>query len=499
MNWLEYLTVGLAQALSLSTLTYCFLGVLMGMLVGVLPGIGALAAIALLLPYTYDLSPTDALVMLAGVYYGSAYGGSIASILLNLPGTPSSAVACLDGYPMARQGRAGVALLMTTIGSFVGATIGILLLMAFAPAIAHFALDFRPADYFSMMVLGLIAASTISSAAPLKGIAMVVLGILLGMVGTDVNSGTARYNFGFHELTDGIGIVVIAMGLFGITEVIASARQGGDATLLATKISFRSMIPTRDDWRRSWMPMLRGSWVGSFFGALPGTGGTISSFMAYALEKRVSRTPERFGQGAIEGVTAPEAANNACDQTAFIPTLTLGIPGSATMALMLGALMIHGIAPGPNLMIEKPELFWGLIMSFWVGNLILLILNIPLIGIWIKLITVPYHLLYPAVILLVCVGVYSLNNGVFDVTVALLCGLLGYGLRLLDLPPAPLLLGFVLGPLMEEYFRRALVLSDGSFMIFVSRPVSGTFLALSAVLIVWASVSAVRRASVRRA
>jgi TctA family transporter len=498
MSWLDYLGIGLAQALSLSTIWFCFVGVVLGMVVGVLPGIGAVAAIALLLPYTYELNPTDALVMLSGVYYGSAYGGSIASILLNLPGTPSSAVACLDGYPMAQQGRAGVALFITTIGSFVGATIGILLLMAFAPAIAHVALDFRPADYFSMMLLGLIAASTISSAAPLKGIAMVILGILIGMIGTDVNSGTARYSFGFHELTDGVGIVAIAMGLFGITEVIASARQVGDAHLHASRITFRSMWPTRDDWRRSWMPMIRGSWVGSFFGALPGTGGTISAFMAYALEKRVSHTPERFGQGAIEGVTAPEAANNACDQTAFIPTLTLGVPGSVTMALMLGALMIHGIAPGPNLMVEKPELFWGLIMSFWVGNLMLLVLNIPLIGIWIRLITVPYHLLYPSVILLVCIGVYSLQNSVFDVAVALACGLLGYLLRLLDLPPAPLLLGFVLGPLMEEYLRRALVLSDGEFSVFLTRPVSAGFLAVSALLLVWAAVSTTRRAAARR-
>lgn len=498
MSWLEYLGIGLSQALSLSTLWFCFLGVMLGMIVGVLPGIGAVAAIALLLPYTYELNPTDALVMLAGVYYGSAYGGSIASILLNLPGTPSSAVACLDGYPMAQQGRAGVALFITTIGSFVGATIGILLLMGFAPVITRFALDFRPADYFSMMLLGLIAASTISSATPLKGIAMVILGILIGMIGTDVNSGTARYSLGFHELTDGIGIVAIAMGLFGITEVIASARQTGTAQLHASQISFRSMWPNREDWRRSWMPMVRGSWIGSFFGALPGTGGTISAFMAYALEKRVSRSPERFGRGAIEGVAAPEAANNACDQTAFIPTLTLGVPGSVTMALMLGALMIHGIAPGPNLIVEKPELFWGLIMSFWVGNLMLLVLNIPLIGIWIRLVTVPYHLLYPAVILLVCIGVYSLQNSVFDVAVALACGLVGYLFRLLELPPAPLLLGFVLGPMMEEYLRRALVLSDGEFSVFVTRPVSGGFLAVSALLLVWAAVSTMRRVSTRR-
>jgi len=492
VNIFQYIGIGLEQALSLSTLWYCFVGVTLGTIVGVMPGIGALAAISLLLPYTFTLDATNALVMLAGVYYGSTYGGSTASILLNLPGTPSSAVACLDGYPMSKQGRAGVALFMTTIASFYGATVGILLLMAFAPAIAEWAFKFGPAEYFSMMLLGLIAASTISAGAPIKGIAMVLLGVLIGLIGTDVNSGVARYSFDVPELTDGVGIVAIAMGIFGISEVIASIRRMHTGKVDHKSITLRSMLPTREDWRRSWMPMFRGSWIGSFFGALPGTGGTIAAFMAYALEKRISKRPEEFGHGAIEGITAPESSNNACDQTAFIPTLTLGIPGTVTMALMLGALMIHGISPGPNLMVEKPELFWGLIMSFWIGNLMLLVLNIPLIGIWVRLISVPYHYLYPTVVLLVCIGVFSINNNPFDVWVVAVCGLVGYVMRLLDFPPAPLLLGFVLGPLMEEYLRRTLTISRGDFSVLLTRPISGTLIVLTFALLIWAVISTIR-------
>jgi len=486
MDLFANIAIGLETALSPSNLFYCFLGVLLGTLVGVLPGIGALAAIALLLPVTFHLEAGNALIMLAGVWYGSTYGGSTASILLNLPGTPSSAVACLDGYPMAQKGRAGAALFMTTIASFFGATVGIIIMMLFSPLISELALKFGAPEYFAMMALGLVAASTISTGSPMKGIAMVILGLLFGMVGTDVNSGMQRYSFGWPMLTEGIGLVAIAMGLFGVSEVIASIRRVRAGHVDRKAITFRSMIPTREELRGSLMPMVRGSAIGSFFGALPGTGGTIASFMSYAIEKKVAKDPSRFGKGAIEGVTGPESANNASDQTAFIPTMTLGIPGTVTMALMLGALMIHGIAPGPQLMIERPDLFWGLIMSFWIGNLMLLVLNIPLIGIWVRLLAVPYHWLYPAILVLVAIGVFSVNNSTFDVWLVAFFGLVGYTMRLLDFQPAPLLLGFVLGPLMEENLRRALLISRGDFSVFLTRPISATFIAITVILLLFA-------------
>jgi putative tricarboxylic transport membrane protein len=492
MDLFSNIALGLSVAVTPTNLLHCFIGVFLGTLVGVLPGIGALATISLLLPITFYLEPTAAIVMLAGVFYGAAYGGSTASILLNLPGTPSAAVACLDGFPMSKQGRAGVALLMTTIASFIGGTIGIVILMLFAPVTVAFALHFGPAEYFSMMLLGLVAASTISTGSAAKGIAMVVLGVLLGSVGADVSSGVLRFTFGIPELYDGVSLVAVAMGLFGVAEVIASVQVTRGGRVDRHSITFRSMIPTRDDLRRSWAPILRATGVGSFFGALPGTGGSIASFMAYAVEKAISREPGRFGHGAIEGVVAPEAANNAGDQTAFIPTLTLGIPGNVTMALMIGALMIHGIQPGPMFMTSNPEMFWGLVMSFWIGNVLLLILNIPLIGIWIRVLAVPYQLLYPAVLMFVSLGVFSLNNSAFDVFMVLLFGALGYVMRVLEFSPAPLLLGLVLGPLMEENLRRALLLSRGEFSVFLERPISATFMIATALLLVWAITSAIR-------
>ncbi|MCK9260409.1 MAG: tripartite tricarboxylate transporter permease, partial [Azoarcus sp.] len=396
MDFLANLVLGFDAAIAPATLLYCLLGVTLGTFIGVLPGIGPLAAISLLLPLTYYVPPTAAIIMLAGVYYGAQYGGSTASILLNLPGTPSSAVACLDGHPMARQGRAGVALFMTTIASFLGAMFGLVILAGFSPAIAELGLMFGPAEYFAIMVLGLVAAATLSGS-PLKGTAMVVFGLLLSMIGTDVNSGVSRYYFGVSGLMDGISLVALAMGLFGVADVIAginNIRHTGPAS----SISLRSMLPTREDVSRSWLAMLRGSAIGSFFGALPGTGTTIASFMSYSTEKRIAKDPKRFGKGAIEGVAAPEAANNAAAQTAFVPTLSLGIPGDATMALMLGALIIHGITPGPLLMSERPDVFWGLIVSFAFGNLMLLVLNIPLIGIWVSMLRIPYHVLYPFIL-----------------------------------------------------------------------------------------------------
>ena len=485
--------LGLATALSWSTLLFCLIGVTLGTLVGVIPGIGALAAISMLFPITFYLDPTAALVMLAGIYYGSAYGGSIASILLNLPGGPANAVACLDGYPMARQGRAGVALFMTAMASFFGGSLGIILMMAFSPVIVSIALSFGPSEYFALMLMGLVAASVITSGSAVKGIAMVTLGVLLGVVGTDVYTGNLRFTFGVLELMDGISLVAVAMGLFGVSEVIASIRDA-DAGVATKKVTLRSMVPTRDDVRRSWWPMARGSGIGALFGALPGTGGTIASFVSYAIEKKVAKDPSRFGKGAIEGIVSPEAANNAADQTAFIPTLALGIPGTSAMAILIGVMMIHGVTPGPMLMIDHPDLFWGLVMSFWVGNILLLILNIPLIGLWVRVLSIPYKVIYPSVLMFICIGVYSISYSAFDVYAVLALGALGYGMRVCGYPAAPLLLGFVLGPMMEEHFRRALLVSRGSFNIFIATPLSATFMVLAIVLLVWGTWSTIRDA-----
>lgn len=482
------LALGFAQALSLTNIFYCFVGVFVGTLVGVLPGIGSLAAISMLLPVTFYLNPGTALVMLAGVYYGAEYGGSIASILLNLPGTTSSAVVCLDGHPMAKRGKAGVALFITAIGSFVGAMLGIVVLLILTPRLVDVALSFGPADYFAIMLLGLVAAATISSGSPMKGIAMVLFGLVIGCVGTDIDTGQPRFTFGLPGLVDGISIVVLAMGMFGVSEIIASILRPKEQEL-QSRITVREMIPTYGEMRQALLPILRGTAVGSFFGALPGTGHTIASFMSYALEKKVARDSSRFGHGAIEGIAAPESANNAACQTAFIPTLALGIPGSATMALMLGALMIHGITPGPRLVTDHPEVFWGLIASFFVGNILLLLLNIPLIGIWVRVLRIPYNLLYPAVIALVCIGVYSINNNPFDIGLLAFFGLLGYVLRLGGFSPAPALVGFVLGPMVEEYLRRALLLAQGDATVFLTRPISATVLFMAVALIVWASWS----------
>lgn len=484
MDILNGLLVGLTSAMQPMTLLYCFIGVFLGTLIGVLPGIGAMATISLLLPVTYYIPPTAAIVMLAGVYYGAQYGGSTASILLNLPGTPSSVVACLDGYPMAKHGRAGVALFMTTIASFIGSMLGILILALFSPGIAELGLKFGPQEYFSMMLLGLIAASTIASGSPVKGLAMVVLGLLLGTVGTDVNSGVVRFAFAIPELMDGINLVALAMGVFGIAEVVSSINQVRESGV-KQEITLRTMMPSREDLKQSTMPVLRGTAVGSVLGALPGTGVTIASFMAYSVEKKVSANPSRFGNGAIEGVTAPEAANNAAAQTAFVPTLSLGIPGDAVMALMLGCLILHGIQPGPLLMSQQPDLFWGLIVSFGIGNIILVILNLPLIGVWISILRIPYRVLYPAILVFISLGVYSVNNNTFDVLMVAIIGALGYAMAVLRFQAAPLLMGFVLGPLMEENLRRSLLLSRGHMMTFVERPISAALLVACTALVIW--------------
>jgi TctA family transporter len=483
MSFSENILLGLETAFSLYNLFYCFLGVFLGTLLGVIPGIGVLAAISMLFPMTFHLEPTAALIMLAGIWYGTSYGGNTASILLNVPGSPSNAVTCLDGYPMTLQGRGGIALLMTTVASFCGGSVGIILLMSFASTISSYALNFSSAEYFSLMLLGLVAASNISGGSVIKGLIMVAFGILFGTVGSDIYTGTRRFDFGILDLADGINLVALAMGLFGVAEVISSIGKVDGSRVDRSTLKLSAMKPTRDDVKRSWMPMVRGSSIGSFFGTLPGTGPSIAAFMAYAVERRVAKQPERFGKGAIEGIMAPESANNAADQTSFIPTLALGIPGSATMALMLGALMIHGIAPGPQLMTEQPSLFWGLVMSFWIGNVLLVILNVPLIGLWVRLLMVPYKLLFPAVLMFICIGTYSVNNSYFDVLLVVIFGAIGYGMRVLGFPAAPMLLGFVLGPMMEEHFRRAMLLSRGDFSTFIDRPISATVLGFTVLVL----------------
>jgi len=489
---MEDLLFGFSIALSANALLYCAFGVTMGTAIGVLPGIGSLAAVSMLLPVSFYLDPTHAIIMLAGVYYGAEYGGSTASILLNLPGTPSNAVTCLDGYPMAQQGRGGVALFTTTIASFLGGCTGILVLMFLTPAVIALSMKFGAAEYFAVILVGLLAAGTVTEGRPIKGLCMVVLGLLLGTVGSDISSGTVRYAFGSIHLYDGISLIALAMGLFGVSEVISSIRNSGGSRKVE-RVPFRSMVPTQEDVRRSRFPMLRGAGIGSVLGALPGTGPLLASFMSYLLEKRIAREPERFGKGAIEGIAGPESANNAAVQTAFVPTLSMGIPGSATTAVLLGAMMIHGINPGPRLMTEHPDLFWGVIASFWVGNLMLLVLNIPFIGVWVSILRVPYRLLYPGILCFICIGVFSVNYSVFDVFSVLVIGVIGYGLRLLDFHPAPLLIGFILGPMLEEYFRRAMLLARGDFMVILTRPISGTIMLIGLLLLLYAMWSSSRK------
>jgi putative tricarboxylic transport membrane protein len=478
----ENLIRGFEVAVSLQNLGYCFIGVFIGTLIGVLPGIGPVAAIAMLLPATFTLPPTASLIMLAGIYYGSQYGGSTTAILVKLPGESASVVTCLDGHEMARNGRAGPALAMAALASFAAGTVGTLLIALAGPPLAEMALKFGAPEYFSLMVMGLVASVVLTNGSMLKGLAMICLGLLLGLVGTDVNSGMSRYTFGVSGLSDGIGFVVVAMGIFGMAEIITNLEQGGgQRDLLHQKI--RNLWPSRDDFSRSWKAILRGIGLGSFFGPLPGTGPTISAFSSYALEKKLADQPERFGKGAIEGVAGPEAANNAAAQTSFIPTLTLGIPGSATMALMLGAMTIQGIAPGPQVMTQRPDLFWGLIASMWIGNLMLVILNLPLVGLWVKLLAVPYRFLFPAIMMFMAIGVYSVNNSTLDVFLTVLFGVLGYLFIKLRFEPAPLILAFVLGPLMEENLRRALLISRGDPTVFFTRPISAGFLIATALVV----------------
>ena len=481
MELLNNLIMGFGVALTFSNIWYCFVGVLLGTLIGVLPGIGPIATIAMLLPATFVLPPVSALIMLAGIYYGAQYGGSTTAILVNLPGEVSSVVTCLDGYQMARQGHAGKALGVAALGSFFAGTVATFLIAGFAPPLAELALKFGPADYFSLMVLGLIAAVVLAHGSLVKAIAMIVLGLLMGIIGTDVNSGVARYSFGLPELIDGVGIGTVAMGMFGFSEIIRNLEQGEEREVFTKSVT--GLLPNWKDIKQCTWPVIRGTMLGSFLGILPGGGPVLGSFSAYTLEKKLAKDPSRFGKGAIEGVAAPESANNAAAQTSFIPLLTLGIPSNPVMALMIGAMIIHGIQPGPQIMTAKPELFWGMIASMWVGNFMLVVLNLPLIGMWVKLLTVPYRLLYPAILIFCCIGVYSISNAWMDVLLAALFGFIGYVFIKLETEPAPLLLGFVLGPMMEENLRRALLLSRGDPAVFFTRPISLTLLIISAALI----------------
>jgi putative tricarboxylic transport membrane protein len=481
MDIFANLWLGLETAFGLEPLFYCFAGVLLGTAIGVLPGLGPTATIAMLLPVTLGLPPASALIMLAGIFYGAQYGGSTTAILINLPGEATSAVTALDGYAMARQGKAGRALATAAIGSFIAGTLSTLLIAFFAPPLAEMALSFGAAEYFSLMVLGLIASIVLAHGSFLHALGMVLLGLLLGMLGTDVNSGISRYTFDLPELADGIGFVTLAIGLFGIGEIIVNLERESTREVLLKTVT--GLYPTRDDWRRIVGPILRGTALGSVLGILPGGGAILASFGAYALEKKISKDPSQFGKGAIEGVAAPEAANNAGAQTSFIPMLTLGIPANPVMALMIGAMIIQGIQPGPTVLTEQPTLFWGLIVSMWIGNLMLLILNLPLIGFWVRLISIPYHFLYPAILVFSSIGVFSLNNTTFDVYLAALFGLIGYVFRKLDLEVAPLLLAFILGPMMEQSLRRALLVSQGDPTVLVTRPVSAIMLGLAALLL----------------
>jgi len=490
MELFNNLIFGFGVALSLQNLLYCAIGVSVGTLIGVLPGIGPLATIAMLLPITFNVAPVGALIMLAGIYYGAQYGGSTTAILVNIPGESSSVVTTLDGHQMARKGRAGPALGIAAIGSFIAGCIATLVVAFFAPPLAEVALKFGPAEYFSLMVFGLIAAVVLARGSVLKAIAMVCFGILLGLIGTDVNSGVIRYGFGAPELTDGIGFVALAMAFFGITDVVVNLERKDKADVYGERLG--SVLPSVEDIRTSFWSIVRGTVLGSILGILPGGGALLASFAAYMLEKKIAKPPRMFGEGDIRGVAAPESANNAGAQTSFIPMLTLGIPSNPTMALMIGALMIQGIAPGPQVMTERPELFWGLVASMWVGNLMLLVLNLPLIGLWVRLLAVPYRLLFPAIFVFCCIGVYTVDAKVFDVYALAALGAVGYVLLKLDCEPAPLILGFILGPMMEEQMRRAMMINFGDVTIFLSRPLSAAFLVAAALMMLVIALPSLR-------
>lgn len=481
MEFLDLLALGFGAALTPENLAFCLLGALLGTLIGVLPGIGPTTTIAVLLPVTFFLPPLAGIIMLAGIYYGAQYGGSTTAILVNLPGEASTVVTAIDGYKMAQKGRAGAALAVAALGSFFAGTVATFGLAIAGPTLSSFALSFGPAEYVSLMIFGLLAATILARGSVLKAIGMILIGLLLGTVGTDLSTGASRMTFGAVELFDGIDFIVIAIGLFGFSEIIENLEKTGSSGVKVARIT--RLWPTREDFKRAWPAVLRGTGVGTFLGILPGGGATLASFSAYSLEKRVSKHPDEFGEGAVEGVAGPEAANNAGAQSSFIPLLTLGIPSNNMMAMMLSAFVIHGLTPGPQILQSQPQIFWGLVASMWIGNAMLLVINLPLIGLWVRLLTIPYRLLYPAILLFCCVGVYSLNNRIFDVALAAGFGLVGYLFRKAKCEPGPLLLGFVLGPLLETNLRRTLLISQGDASVFIERPISLTLLGATALLL----------------
>lgn len=485
------LALGFGVALTLQNLGLAFLGCLVGTLIGVLPGVGPIATIAMLLPITFGLDPTGALIMLAGIYYGAQYGGSTTAILVNIPGEATSVVTALDGHQMARQGRAGVALGIAAIGSFFAGTVATLVIAALGAPLTKLALIFGPTEYFSLMVMGLVFAVVLARGSILKAIAMILVGVLLSTVGLDLETGEERMTFGLQFLSDGIDFAVLAMGIFGIAEIMRNLDHTEHRDVVRQAIG--RLLPNKEDFKQSYKPVLRGTFIGAILGILPGNGAVLGPFASYTLEKKIAKDPRRFGRGAIEGVAGPESANNAGAQTSFIPLLTLGIPPNAVMALMVGAMTIHGIIPGPQVMTKNPNLFWGMIASMWIGNLMLLVINLPLVGMWVRLLKVPYRLLFPAILMFCCIGIYSINSLPTDVMFIALFGFVGYTLIKFGFEPAPMLLGFVLGKLMEENLRRALILSRGSMETFVERPVSAVLLAVAAILLVIALLPSIRK------
>lgn len=492
MELLDHLALGFQHSLTLTNLFYAFVGCLLGTLIGVLPGLGPLATISMLLPLTYVLPPDSALIMLAGIYYGAQYGGSTTAILVNLPGESSSVVTAIDGYQLARQGRAGVALSTAALGSFFAGCFATFAIAALAPMLANVALEFGPKEYFALMVLGLLLATVLSTGPLVESIAMVVLGAMVSLIGTDINTGEQRFTFGITQLFDGVDFVPIAMGIFGFAEIVRNLHADSDTrSVLSQKIT--NLFPSRQEFRQMAAPVLRGSTLGTILGVLPGGGAALASFASYTLEKKVSREPEKFGKGALAGVAGPESANNAAAQTSFIPLLTLGLPSNAVMALIVGAMMIHNIQPGPQVMTTNPELFWGLIASMWIGNLILVLLNLPLVGLWVKLLTIPYRYLYPAIIMFCCIGIFSLKNDTFELYQAALFCVVGYAILLLKLPPAPLLLGLILGPQVEENFRRTMLLSRGDATVFFTSPLSASILIFAAAILLFMLMPNIRK------
>lgn len=481
MELIDNLMIGFSTALQLQNVLFCLLGVLIGTAIGVLPGIGPIPTVALLLPFTFGMAPATAFIMLAGIFYGAQYGGSTTAILVNIPGETSSVVTCLDGHQMARQGRAGTALAIAAISSFFAGTIATVVMALLSTPLSRLALKFTAVEFFSLMILGLVAAVILAHGSVLKSIAMVGLGLLIGVVGIDVNSGASRMTFNIPEFADGLGFVSVAMGFFGLAEIISNIEKPAQRVVVSQKM--KDLFPSWKDLRTAFPAMVRGTAIGSVLGVLPGGGAALPPFTAYAVEKKLAKDPSRFGQGAIEGVASPEAANNAGAQTSFIPLLTLGIPSNALMALMIGALMIHGVQPGPQIMVEQPALVWGVIVSMWLGNLMLLVINLPLIGVWVSLLKVPYRLLFPAILLFCCIGAFGINNSVVDVWLMLGCAVVGYFFIKIKVETAPLLLGLVLGPQLEENLRRAMLLSGGDASVFFTRPISAVLLGTVALIL----------------